>query len=352
MKKVGIFFLIIIALAGIGLFSAYQWYTNISTQPASSNSDRVSFTVEEGDNLNSIAPRLEQSGLIQNELALRIYVRLNNLPANIKVGEYSLPKNLTFTEIIALLEKGVFKPEVKVTLREALRPDQAAETIATEIAKLDQEVAFREEDYLDISENPSNYSFDADVQEFLETYKPADKPLIGFLFPDTYGLNEDTTALQFINTQIRTLILRLEQQGIPASDFTTPETLTFYETLKLAAIIDKEAAGADDRQLISSVFHNRLAVNMPLQSDATINFITRRDDPRSTIAETQIDNPYNLYKFAGLTPTPINSPGVLSIYAAIYPKESEYFYFRHDREAQIYFSRTFEEHQLSIIQNP
>lgn len=338
-------------LVGATTFAAYNWYQGIANSPASDSSESEEILVEEGDNLNTISKTLEDKGLIKSELALKIYLRVNELNPNIKVGNYSIAKNLTMNELILQLEQGVFKSATFVLLREALRPDQAADTIELSLQEMGNEIAFSKEDYLDINNNPWNYTFSAEVQSFLDLNKPANKPLIGFLFPDTYSLNADTTALMLINTQIETLIRRLEENNVDVND-TTPETPTFYDVLTLASIIDKESAGADDRQLISSVFHNRIADGMPLQSDATINFFTRRDDPRATIEETLIDNPYNLYKYAGLTPTPINSPGVKSIYAALYPKESSYYFFRHDTDANIYFSETYTEHQNSIYLYP
>lgn len=351
MKKLLTFILVLIILAGVAGFIAYSWYNGIANSPASNSSETVEISVTEGDNLNTISKTLEDEGLIKSELALKIYLRINDLSPNIKVGNYSIPKNLTMNELIIQLEQGVFKSAVFVLLREALRPDEAADAIELAVQDLGDEVAFSKVEYLDINNNPWNYTFSTDAQTFLDTYKPDNKPLIGFLFPDTYSLDSDTTALMLINTQIENLIKRLEENNVNLED-TTPETPTFYDVLTLASIIDKESAGADDRQLISSVFHNRIADGMPLQSDATINFFTRRPDPRATIEETLIDNPYNLYKYAGLTPTPINNPGVKSIYAALYPKDSSYYFFRHDTAANIYFSETYEEHQNSIYLYP
>lgn len=351
MKKVLFFILILIAIIGITGLVLFNWYTNASTSPASDSTQTIEFEVAEGENLNTISKSLEEKGLIKSELALKVYLRVNNLSPNIKTGVFQIPQNLTLAELIEKLESGVFKQSITVTLREALRPDQAADIIETALVALEEESLFSSEEYLNIAENPWNYEFDPEVEDFLETNKPSDKPLIGFLFPDTYNMDANTTAILLINRQISNLIDRIEQNGINLQD-TTPETPTFYDVLTLASIIDKESAESDDRQLISSVFHNRLADGIPLQSDATINYITRRNDPRSTFEETKIDNPYNLYMYAGLTPTPINNPGIKSIYAAIYPKESTYYYFRHDSQANIYFSETYEQHQNSIYLYP
>lgn len=351
-----IFLLIIITIfisIVIACFAAYNWYISAITNPPSQTTETVTFKIDEGQNLTSIANKLQSAGLINSDLALRIYINLNNLSPNIKPGDYNIPKNLTLDKLIKQLETGITKQTVWVTLREALRPDMAAGILEEKFNEVKDIKRFTPEDYLNIVENPNTAFFNESVQKFLNSYKPEGKPLIGFLYPDTYNFDGDATAKDVIETQISTLIKRLEENNIDLVNYNfTAETPTFYDGLTMASIIDKESGGSDDRRLISSVFHNRIAEGMLLQSDATVNFITRRPDPRPTIAETQIDNPYNTYVYAGLPPTPINSPGIQSIYAAIYPKESSYFYFRHDRQAKIYFSETYQEHLTSISLYP
>ena len=117
-----------------------------------------------------------------------------------------------------------------------------------------------------------------------------------------------------------------------------------YEAVILASIIEKEASNNNSQPGISSVFHNRLREGIRLQSDATIVYFTGRDDFITSLADTEIDNPYNTYRIDGLTPTPINSPGINSIKAALYPETSDYYYFFYDKLGIVYYSRTFEEH--------
>lgn len=353
-RSILIFLFLLLVLIGVSAFVGYKWYNDsITGAPSANSEDVVLITIPEGATLTSVSPELESKGLIKSDLALKIYLRVNSISPNIKPGEYKISKNNTLESLITILEKGTVKNSIWVTLREGLRPEQAAEILDQNFSKVEDEKRFNIDEYLDIVNNPTNYTFSTAVNEFLKLALPSDKYLIGFLYPDTYNFEADSTAIVVIEKQISTLMERLKENQIDLANFNaTQETPTFYDALILASIIEKEAGGNDDRSLISSVFHNRLSVGMRLESDATINFFTKRDDPRSTIAETQIDNPYNTYFYTGLTPTPINNPGIASIKAAIYPTESEYVFFRHDRSGKIYFSKTLQEHSNYIYLYP
>jgi len=99
-----------------------------------------------------------------------------------------------------------------------------------------------------------------------------------------------------------------------------------------------------ERELVASVFYNRLDINMALESDATVNYVTGKSDRSATIEDTKIQSPYNTYQTRGLPPTPISNPGIGSIMAAINPADSDYLYFLNSPEGVAYFARTLAEH--------
>jgi len=103
----------------------------------------------------------------------------------------------------------------------------------------------------------------------------------------------------------------------------------------------------EERRLVAGVFQNRLSLGMALQSDATISYITGSGRSRSTVAETKIDSPYNTYKYAGLPPGPIASPGLLALEAALHPAETDYLYFVTDEGGRAYFAKTLAEHEIN-----
>lgn len=343
------FFIVFIILIAVGAFTAgYFWYDNAINSPASASDELIEITVPEGASLTAIAPDLKAKGVLKNDLALRIYLRVNSLAPNIKVGTYSIPKNLTVPELLETLEKGVFKEAVWVTIKEGSQYKEIGSDVNSALneSSTPQNIKFTYTEFMSICDNPDSYTFAPEIQTFLDLYKPTGKPLQGFLYPDTYRVDIDSTAQQIVEMMIQNLIDKLEENNINPSIVTGSQSNldTFYDILTLSSILEKEAGKNDDRKLISGVFHNRLADNWLLQSDATVNFITGKSDPGVTFADAAIDSPYNTYKYTGLPPSPINSPRIESILAVIAPTNTSYYYFRHDSEGNIYFSETFEEH--------
>jgi UPF0755 protein len=119
---------------------------------------------------------------------------------------------------------------------------------------------------------------------------------------------------------------------------------SLLEIITMASIIEREAPNRDDQKIVSGIFWNRFSVNYPLQSCATINYILGTSKKRLSLEDTRIDSPYNTYLNKGLPPGPIANPGLSAISAAIYPKDSDYFYFQDNGKGEIIFSVTLEEH--------
>lgn len=345
--------LIVFVLAGIGLYLT-DWYNNAIYQPNSPSTEAVAFTVAPGDSLVNIADSLEEKGLIKSKDALRIYLRLNNLSPNIKAGEYSIQKNLNVPQLIEIFEDGVFKPAIWITIKEGLRNEDIGSLINSKLSESGVQKNFDYNEFLSIVNTPSNYNFSDEANEFLKLTKPLDKPLTGFLFPDTYRIDTDSDAMEVIETMILNLKKRMEDNLIDVTNVTTSQNQlqNFYEALTLASIIEKESGQNDDATIISGIFHNRLEANYMLESDATVNFATGKNVPGASFEDLQIDSPYNTYKYTGLTPTPINNPGIRAIKASLNPANTDYFYFRHDSNGNIHYSVTFQQHQQSIFTNP
>ena len=122
---------------------------------------------------------------------------------------------------------------------------------------------------------------------------------------------------------------------------------TIFEIITMASIIEKEVITLEDKKLVSGILWKRIGIGMPLQSCATISYITGKKTTKVSVEETQIDSPYNTYKYAGLPIGPICNPGMDSIIAAIEPEQSPYWYHLSTLEGETIFSRTFEEHNIA-----
>ena len=114
------------------------------------------------------------------------------------------------------------------------------------------------------------------------------------------------------------------------------------------SIIEREAAKAEERALIAGVYYNRLRIDMPMQADATIQYILGEVKPIVTYADLEIDSPYNTYKYKGLPPGPISSPGSASLEAVLYPEETDYFYYVAKPDGYHAFAVTYNEHLRNI----
>ncbi len=342
----------IVLVVGIAAYIVTtSWYNDAIFQPYSSSTEEVLIEVPEGESLTNLAKTLEAKGLIKSELAVRVYLRLNNLLPNIRYGTYSIAKNQTVLQIIDTLEKGEFKAAIWVTIKEGLRYEQIADILDIRFAEGGSEVRFNKTLFLDIAEHPDNYIFDnKDVTQLLKTTKPAGNPLRGYLYPDTYRFDIDATSQQVVETLISNLNKKLKENNIDVSNVLNPNSQlkSFYQALILASILEKEANGSDDRELISGIFHNRLEDKYLLQADSTVNFITGKLDPGVLIEDTKIDSPYNTYKYTGLPPTPISNPGIATIKAALNPKKTKFYFFVHDSKGNVYYAETFLKHQDNI----
>ena len=188
-------------------------------------------------------------------------------------------------------------------------------------------------------------SFDYSSYPILSTI-PKGQGLEGFIFPDTYFIPANNPS----STEISNIIVKKALDNF--SQKITPgmlaqaqaQGMNLYQIITLASILEKESGPSQsDKQIISGIFYNRLKVGIPMQSDATVSYITH--NPRVSDADTQINSPYNTYKFKGLPPGPISNPSLSSIMAALYPTQTNYLYFLTDpKTGQAYFATTYAEH--------
>jgi len=344
MKKIFSIIFVLILIVVIGLYFLNNWY-NSAIFDGTESHENIEISVAEGTTFFDVVEELEAQGVVKSKTAVQVYLRLENLSPNIKAGDYSIPGGTNIPELIEILEKGVFKPATWVTLKEGYRAEQMAERFKEELG--DQ---FNSDTFLNIALNPSEYEFETDIETFLTAYKPEGNSLRGFLYPDTYRIDNDMTEVMIINAMLKNFKSKVDNELNFKNLTSNQENFDdFYSGLILASIIEKEASAGDDRADISSVFHNRLGIGQALQSDATVNFITGKSDAGVLISDTQIDDPYNTYIYPGLPPTPINNPRIESIVAALKPNTTSFFYFFHDDSGgQTYYSETFEEHNRKV----
>jgi UPF0755 protein len=326
-KRLLLTFAIVIILS-IGAFGVFIWdiYRYGETTPAGPHND-TSITIAAGQGLTAIAFALYQKGIIAHPQKMVWLARLKGLDKQIQAGEYRLSSAMAPDRILALLVSG------KVTLYRLTIPEGTAlKRIAT---LFDQNGFGSQEAFLAIANEPQ-------TARHLDI--PADN-LEGYLFPDTYLFTKPVDPRQAIVTMVK----RFKSVFKPAWQTRAAEIgLSVHEVVTLASIIEKETGTANERPLISSVFHNRLQKGMRLETDPTVIYGIENFDGNLTRKHLEHKTPYNTYRIEGLPPGPIASPGASALEAALYPADSPYLFFVSKKDATHHFSSNLEEHNRAV----
>jgi len=330
-------FLIIIIVAAISIFS---YYSDIST-PANSAGNPLKFTVASGDGVKKIGQNLLKAGLIKSELHFEIYIWQTKNSGNIQAGDYQLSAKMTIKDIVAAFASGkTISEEKQITiipgwdLRDISQYFQAQGIgSVTGVYQLTG---------APLKKYSSTQLPDYSAKFSVLTDKPKIYGLEGYLFPDTYRIFKNATAQDVVEKMLE----NLDAKFTPAMRADVgKEGKSIYQTIILASIIEKEVRNADDMKTVSGIFWNRLKIGQALGSDATLSYILGDSTAAHTTAQTKINSPYNTYLNAGLPPGPICSPSLDAITAAIYPANTDYYYFlTNPATGKTIFAKTLEEH--------
>jgi UPF0755 protein len=278
----------------------------------------------------AIGDRLIDAGVIRDRSTYRTAVWMSGKGRQLRAGEYRFDRAMTPFEVIDKIARGdVFV--VHVTFREGLTMAEMAKIFEAE--GLGEAAAF-----LQAATDP------APIREM----DPAAKDLEGYLFPETYALPRRADAAKLVKQMVAAF-----QQAFPPAliEAAASNNLTPRQIVTLASIVEKETAKPEERPLVAAVYRNRLRIGMPLQCDPTVIYALqragrftgnlRRDD-------LMFDSPYNTYRYPGLPPGPIASPGKASLEAAAKPADVEFVYFVSRNDGSHEFARTLEEHNRNV----
>jgi len=306
------------------------------TQPVNSNGAEVEFSIQLGDDPASVALRLQSQGLINNASAFRDYLVYSGQDRTVQAGVYHLSQKMTPIEIARLLQDST-PSEVLFYILAGWRMEEIAAALPTSGLNISSTV------FLDAAATrPLGFPF--------LTGLPGGANLEGFLSPGEYTLRRDLTADELIYLLLSNFQAQLTpdlQAGFEQ------QNLSLYEAVTLASIVEREAVIDDEMPRIAGVFLNRLAADMKLDSDPTVQYALGYNFRQSTwwtnplsLDDLQAVSPYNTYQNRGLPPGPISNPGMSALRAVAFPEESPYYYFRAtcDHSGRHFFARTFEEH--------
>ncbi len=292
-------------------------------------------TVREGERASEIAGELKEAGVIKYAFLFKLYMRVTDDEEDLIPGEYDLNAKMDYRALSKEISTRItVRESIDVVIPEGFTQDEIFTLLEA------KGVCSKAE----LLEAASNYDF---KYSWVMNLEKGEKRLEGYLFPDTYTFYVGDTATRVIGKFLANFNkkydvdfkARMEEMGTNLHDIMT-----------IAAMIESEAKWDEDRPYISSVIYNRLASNkFPyLQIDATVVYALGEHKAALTDEDLRIESPYNTYVVKGLPAGPICNPGYESIASALYPEESDYYYYVATPDGSHIFSKTMAEHQAAI----
>ncbi|HHV63668.1 MAG TPA: endolytic transglycosylase MltG [Peptococcaceae bacterium] len=329
-KRVGLY-TVVIFLVLVPICLGFWWSENL--KPVADSGQEQVFVLQEGMSASQIAKALEEMGIIRSAEAFRQLCRVEKADAKLKAGMYYLSPALSSREILDILLQGPEPDYIKVTIPEGYTVAEIVSTLAKNGLGTEKELYQAMQSF-----GTKDYSFLKDVPD-------GETRLEGFLFPDTYFFDRQSTPREVINRFLE----RFEKELTAQVKARLEELNTsVYAWVTKASIVEREAVKQEERAIIAGVFENRLRLGMPLQSCATVQYILGEVKPVLSIEDTEIDSPYNTYKYPGLPPGPIANPGHASLNAALYPAQTDYLYFVAKNDGTHAFATTYNEHLQNV----
>lgn len=302
--------------------------------------------IEEGASLKEIAGQLKQEKIIQKPGLFRLVTQYVFGEKSVKAGDYFFEKPISLFTAARRLAQGDYELSLtKVTIPEGATVRDIG-FIFENLGQWQAEEFWEEAGYpgVDYRQTDGQMPWPKDFYSIIPLLsgKPNYVSLEGYLFPDTYFFPPNITPEGVVTMILRNFDKKIDsglRQKISQSGYGV------FEILTMASLLEKEASNFNDRQLIAGVLWKRLKDNMLLQVDAPFVYVIDKNTFSLSKKDLQMDSPYNTYRYKGLPLGPIANPGLDSIKAAVFPKESEYWYYLSDQEGNIHFSQTLKEHK-------
>jgi len=318
--------LAVVLAAGVIVLTASLWFRNAVYGDRALPASSTPVVIPTGSTFGEATALLTAADVLAHPLAFRILARLRHDEGAIEPGEYRFPAHGTTDEVLERIVRGQLAA-TWVTFPEGF----TAREMAQRLAHKDLVAAGAFERYA--------------ASNGIELGGVKTPSLEGYLFPSTYLVPVDAPvdriAAIFI-AQFRAELPPDAPARAKALGLTVPQVIT------LASLIEREAKADDERALMAGVYYNRLRAGMPLDVDATIEYIFPEHHDVITRRDLQIDSPYNTYLHNGLPPTPIANPGKASIDAAFAPRRSTYLYYVYRGDGHHAFASTLHEHEANV----
>lgn len=292
---------ILVLLLLLYLFVAY-----INSPSAQFPTD-TDVVIDEGLTLREITEVLEAEHVVRSSLYAYLVLIGNHKNEYVQAGAYRFTEPRTTHEIAYAITNALdMSPHIIVTLPEGFRARDIYEYV------------------------PESFkTTEIDIEQYE-----------GFLFPDTYFISQGMD----IHDLVALLLTTFEQRLAPYAERIAASRFTEREVIILASLIEREAKDLESKKVVSGILQKRLAIDMPLQVDATFDYILGKQSDELTQEDLELDSPFNTYRYVGLPPTPIANPGIESIEAVLEPQRTEYLYYLTAIDGTFHYASTFEEH--------
>lgn len=334
---------IVLALLFIGGILGFYVYNFISSglKPLDANSKKeIVVEIPSGSSNKAIGEILEKDKVIKSGMVFNYYTKFNNL-TGFQAGTYSFSPSMTLEKIGKDLQTGgagSVNSDAKLTVPEGYDVNQIAAAIA-------DKTNIKKSEFLDLMNDEEFFNkLKEKFPQLLESASQAQGVkyrLEGYLFPATYDYYKGTKLEDVVTQMVSKTndVMSNYYEQIQQKGYSVQEVLT------LASLVEKEGVTETDRKKIAQVFFNRIAVDMPLQSDISILYSLGEHKELVTLKDLEVDSPYNLYKNKGYGPGPFDNPSEQSIQAVLNPTPNSYYYFVADiKDGTVYYAENLEQH--------
>ena len=280
----------------------------------------------------AIGRRLAEAGVVRDQTSFRVALWRSGQARRLQAGEYRFDRPMTAREVIDKIARGeVFTRPV--TFPEGLTLRQMSQIFERENLGA-----------------AADFVRAAQISEPIRDVDPEARDLEGYLFPETYSMPRGASATDLVGRMVTAFRDTLTSETIERA---AARGLTVRALVTLASLVEKETAKPEERPLVAAVYHNRLKIGMGMQCDPTVIYALERAGRYTgnlTREDLKFDSPYNTYRYAGLPPGPIASPGRASLEAAASPADVPYLYFVSRNDGSHVFSTTLDEHNRNVFE--
>jgi len=324
------FIFLVVIVVGTAVFAGMMFWVRMTEPYKGYSAPELFVQIPQGAGTAQIARALADAGIVKDPWTFRAALLWTRRARSLKAGEYHFDQPLTATDVVDKLARG------DVYVRRLTFPEGLT---IIEMSKLYESKGFG---------TAQQFQQAAGNAALIKDLDPQAPDLEGYVFPETYALPRGTPAAKLVASMVgrfRTVFTDDLRQRAAAQGLTVRQAVT------LASLVEKETANPDERPVVAAVYRNRMKIGMAMQADPTViyalekagtwNGNIRRED-------LAIDSPYNTYKYPGLPPGPIASPGKRSIEAALAPADVPYLYFVSRNDGSHVFSRTLDEHNRNV----